>query len=104
MNYTEKIYLASRGEPQKRILLRMQDAVRSNDTEAVSAYVDILLSREQDRVNSTAYLERAMLNKILYVGDQIPDSLLDDPRSKFILLGTPQEFIDAVEGNTNEAA
>lgn len=41
-------------------------------------------------------LEQEMLNRILYIGEKIPESLLDDSRSKFILLGTPQEFIDSV--------
>ncbi len=38
--------------------------------------------------------EQALLEKILYIGDKIPESLLSDERPKFIVLGTPQEFID----------
>jgi hypothetical protein len=39
-------------------------------------------------------VEEALLGRILYIGDKIPKDLTDDPRPKFILLGTPQEFID----------
>jgi len=38
--------------------------------------------------------EQAIREKILYIGDDIPECLLTDKRPKFILLGTPQEFID----------
>lgn len=38
--------------------------------------------------------EQALREKILYIGDKIPESLLEDTRPKFIVLGTPQEFID----------
>ena len=38
--------------------------------------------------------EQALREKILYIGDKIPESLLDDTRPKFIVLGTPQEFIN----------
>lgn len=38
--------------------------------------------------------EQAMQEKILYIGNEIPESLMSDKRAKFILLGTPQEFID----------
>jgi len=42
-------------------------------------------------------LEQAMLNKILYIGNEIPKSIMEDDRPKFILLGTPQELIDEVK-------
>ena len=38
--------------------------------------------------------EQALKEKILYIGDKIPESLMSDERPKFIVLGTPQEFID----------
>jgi hypothetical protein len=38
--------------------------------------------------------EQAIIEKILYVGEEIPESLLSDKRPKFILLGTPRDFID----------
>ena len=38
--------------------------------------------------------EQALQEKILYIGDEIPESLMTDKRPKFIVLGTPQEFID----------
>lgn len=38
--------------------------------------------------------EQALLEKILYIGNKIPESLISDGRPKFIVLGTPQEFID----------
>ena len=42
-------------------------------------------------------LEQALLDKILYVGETIPEGLFEDTRPKFILLGTPQQLIDSVE-------
>ena len=38
--------------------------------------------------------EQAIRDKILYIGNEIPESLMSDKRPKFIVLGTPQEFID----------
>ena len=38
--------------------------------------------------------EQAIRDKILYIGDKIPETLMDDTRPKFIVLGTPQELID----------
>ena len=46
-------------------------------------------------------VEQAMLNKILYIGNEIPESLMSDKRPKFILLGTPQEFIDETSELSN---
>lgn len=39
-------------------------------------------------------VEQAILDKILYIGDKIPDGVAKDKRSKFVVLGTPQELID----------
>lgn len=38
--------------------------------------------------------EQALRTKILYIGEEIPETLMKDPRPKFVVLGTPQEFID----------
>ena len=38
--------------------------------------------------------EQAIREKIFYIGNEIPESAANDPRPKFVLLGTPQEFID----------
>lgn len=43
-------------------------------------------------------INQAILDKILYIGDEIPEALLSDKRPKFIVLGTPQELIDEVGG------
>lgn len=39
-------------------------------------------------------VEQAILDKILYIGDEIPKGVAEDKRSKFVVLGTPQELID----------
>lgn len=39
-------------------------------------------------------IEQAILDKILYIGDEIPKSLWNDKRAKFVVLGSPQELID----------
>jgi len=41
--------------------------------------------------------EQALQGKILYIGNEIPESLMNDKREKFIVLGTPQEFIDETD-------
>lgn len=41
-------------------------------------------------------VEEAIRDKILYIGEEIPEALMNDKRSKFIVLGTPQELIDEV--------
>lgn len=42
----------------------------------------------------TTTLKQSIQERILYIGEEIPESLMKDKRPKFILLGTPQEFID----------
>jgi len=42
-------------------------------------------------------LAEALKNKILYIGNEIPEALMNDPRAKFIVLGNPQEIIDEVD-------
>ena len=39
-------------------------------------------------------IEQAIRDKILYIGDEIPEALMIDKRPKFIVLGSPQELID----------
>lgn len=45
-------------------------------------------------------IEESILKRIIYVGDKLPVSLLDDERPKFILLGNPQEVIDECSDDT----
>jgi hypothetical protein len=40
---------------------------------------------------------KVVLNRIVYIGNEIPESLAEDDRPKFVLLGIPQEFIEEVE-------
>ena len=47
-------------------------------------------------------LEQAILDKILYIGEEIPKAVAEDKRPKFVLLGTPQELIDEVVGEKGE--
>lgn len=39
-------------------------------------------------------IEQAILDRILYVGEEIPEGIANDKRPKFVLLGIPQELID----------
>ena len=43
-------------------------------------------------------ITQAILDKILYIGEKIPEAVANDNRLKFVVLGTPQELID----ETNE--
>ena len=38
--------------------------------------------------------ELALMEKIMYIGNKIPQGIAEDTRPKFVVLGTPQEFID----------
>jgi hypothetical protein len=42
----------------------------------------------------TKTVEEALLAKILYIGDELPESFTTDKRPKFVVLGSPQELID----------
>ena len=39
-------------------------------------------------------IEESLLDRILYIGNEIPEGLANDSRDKFILLGCPQDVID----------
>ena len=39
-------------------------------------------------------IEESLRNRILYIGNEIPEALANDLRDKFILLGCPQDIID----------
>ena len=39
-------------------------------------------------------IKQAILDKILYIGEEFPDGVAQDKRPKFVVLGTPQELID----------
>ena len=47
-------------------------------------------------------VEKSMLDRILYIGNEIPESLMTDKRDKFILLGCPQDIINEVGGNLKD--
>ncbi|MDD3001519.1 MAG: hypothetical protein PHF29_07180 [Candidatus Riflebacteria bacterium] len=51
------------------------------------------MANRQDKVSA----EQWMLNHILYIGNEIPEPIANDNRDKFVLLGYPQQMIDAVD-------
>ena len=48
-------------------------------------------AREKELIKK---VEQQMLDRILYIGEEVPKALVKDSRSKFILLGNPGEFLD----------
>ena len=44
-------------------------------------------------------IEEIIANRILYIGEEIPESLVKDKRAKFILLGVPADLIKELEKN-----
>lgn len=42
-------------------------------------------------------LEETIRDKILYIGEEVPEFFVEDKRPKFIVLGSPQELMDEVE-------
>ncbi len=47
-------------------------------------------------------IKEALLDRILFIGDKIPESLANDQRPKFVLLGTPQELLDVLNSERKE--
>lgn len=41
-------------------------------------------------------LEQALLDRIVYIGNKLPEGIVFDERPKFVLLGTPRELLDEV--------
>jgi hypothetical protein len=39
-------------------------------------------------------IEQAILDRILYIGNEIPEGVANDKRDKFVVLGYPQQIID----------
>ena len=42
-------------------------------------------------------IEEIISNRILYIGNEIPESIAKDTHSKFVLLGYPHELIDELK-------
>jgi hypothetical protein len=41
-------------------------------------------------------VEQCLLNRILFIGNEVPEFFTTDKRPKFIILGVPQDFINEV--------
>lgn len=42
-------------------------------------------------------IKEILLDRIVYIGNDVPESVAKDQCPKFILLGTPQDFMDEIE-------
>ena len=42
-------------------------------------------------------IEQAIKDKILWIGNKIPESIVKDNRPKFVILGNPQELINETQ-------
>ena len=68
--------------------------VINNEKDEIKSFIKSLLhEREEEMVKS---FSDEMRDRILYIGDEIPDSLAKDKRDKFILLGIPDEVINKI--------
>jgi len=47
-------------------------------------------------------INQAILDKTLYIGEEIPERIANDKRQKFVVLGTPQELIDEIKCSCGE--
>lgn len=45
-------------------------------------------------INLKISVEESLRNRIVYVGNEIPEAVANDKRDKFVLLGYPQQVID----------
>ena len=57
-----------------------------------------LKAREDQEKEMLERVEKLMLENILYIGDEIPSAIMEDKRSKFILLGFPGKFLSSLKG------
>ncbi|NCB47273.1 hypothetical protein EOM81_09680 [bacterium] len=53
--------------------------------------------KNQNNAQDKITAEQWMLDHIVYIGNKIPEHVANDDRDKFILLGWPQQMIDAVD-------
>ncbi len=65
--------------------------------EELKSFIASLLTqaREEERARALKAVEAEMLDKIYYIGNELPQ-VKADVRDKFVLLGFPQKFLDAV--------
>jgi hypothetical protein len=55
--------------------------------------INEVLSRQEREI--VDFMKQEMLDNIYYIGNELPQ-VAQDRRDKFVLLGTPQKFIDAI--------
>ena len=51
------------------------------------------IQRPRTRIKTMETIKQAILDKILFIGNEIPNDVANDARPKFVVLGTPQELI-----------
>lgn len=68
-----------------------RETIDENNAEVLDQLEALIAKREKKFLEAVS---QAMLDKILYIGEEVPDYFVTDKKSKFILLGYPQEFLD----------
>ena len=68
---------------------------------AQAEFADIIVDHLPEKLDAGEIIKRvpktveqAILDKILFIGEEIPLRLANDKRPKFVVLGCPQELID----------
>ena len=65
-----------------------------------TAYLVLPIKEEKIQyMRQESKLEQALLDNILYIGEEIPELLAKDKRPKFVVEGTPQEIINETKSN-----
>ena len=57
---------------------------------------NLALAREQGAEEVLKIVEAEMLDKIYFIGNELPQ-VKEDARDKFVLLGYPQKFLDGIK-------
>jgi len=60
----------------------------------IKSFIEKLLSKQREEI--LGKIEAMMLDKIYYIGNELPQ-VKEDVRDKFVLLGFPQGFLDELK-------
>lgn len=47
-------------------------------------------------MNARETIEQALTNRVLFIGEQLPEAVANDTRPKYVLLGAPNDLINEV--------
>lgn len=85
-------------EPQEEINRLMNEKLNA-DKMSLNPPLKFEPQEETYQALENKALEEIFMNRILFIGDEVPEFFTTDKRSKSIYLGTPQEMIDELKSH-----